>query len=64
MQVTPNKAKTPGVKTKYKLNGNDHTNAIIISNCLDVKDEMTAKQAGRNNIRNEIAIVSGPLIFE
>ena len=54
----------PGVKTRYKLNGNDQIKAINMNVCLDVKEEMIAKQAGKNNIRNEMIIVSVPIMFE
>jgi hypothetical protein len=56
--VTPNKANIPGVPIKYKLIGNDHKNAINIKNFFDVKEEMIAKLAGRNNIRNVITAKS------
>lgn len=56
--MTPNKAKIPGVPIKYKLIGSDHRNAINIKNFFEVKEEMIAKQAGRNNIRNVITAKS------
>jgi hypothetical protein len=64
MHVAPNKAKIPGVRTKYKLNGNDHTKAISINNCLYVIEAMIAKQAGRNNIKNVVTIGSVSFSFE
>jgi hypothetical protein len=64
MQVIPNIAKIPGVRTKYKLNGNDHTKAININDCFDVIDEMIAKQAGRNNIKIVFNIGSVSFRFE
>lgn len=64
MQVAPNKAKIPGVRTKYRLKGNDHTKAININDCLDIREEKIAKQAGRNNIKNVFTIGSVPFRFE
>jgi hypothetical protein len=64
MQVIPNKAKIPGVSIKYKLNGNDHTKAININECLDVNEEIIAKHAGRNNIKKVFIIGSVSFRFE
>ena len=61
MQVAPNNAKIPGVRTKYKLNGNDHTKAININPRLENITAISAKQAGRNNMENVITI--GPASF-
>ncbi|WP_430786988.1 hypothetical protein VBD025_15275 [Virgibacillus flavescens] len=59
--VIPNKIKILGVKTKYKLMGNDHKNDISIKKFLDVKEAIIARQAGRNNIKNVINIGPTPL---
>lgn len=62
--MAPNKAKTPGVKTKYILNGNDHTKAINNNEGLKVKEENIAKQAGSNSIINVVSTGSASFGFE
>ena len=39
MQVAPNKAKIPGVRAKYKLNGNDQIKATNMNEFLDFNEE-------------------------
>ncbi len=64
MLVIPNKAKIPGEKTKYKLIGNAHKNAINNRRCFDIKEATIAKQAGRNNMKNVFTIGIKSVGFE
>lgn len=64
MLVIPNKAKIPGEKTKYKLTGNDHKNAINNRSCFDIKEATIAKQAGRNNMKNVFTTGANSVGFE
>lgn len=62
--MAPNKTKIPGVRTKYRLNGNDHTKAINNNDGLDIIDAMMAKKAGSNNIKNVVNTGSASNEFE
>ena len=60
----PNKANMLVVRITYKLIGNDHMKAININALLDFKEEMIAKQPGRQSMIKVFNIGSISVGFE
>ena len=53
-----------GVIVTYKLIGNDHIKAININTFLEIKEEIIAKQAGRQSMINIFNMGSISFAFE
>ncbi|WP_143833727.1 hypothetical protein [Oceanobacillus senegalensis] len=64
MLVIPDQANILGVSRKYIVIGNDHKKAINMKYTLYVMVAAIAKQPGRNNIINVLAIGSKSLVLK